>query len=454
MSNVYIISPNGGFFCESELYHHGIKGQRWGIRRYQKEDGSLTPAGKKRYYDTPELNKQKSEVDAAKSALRSSRKVRYLASNDLNIDYTDANLKALKKAERQVILDRAAVRRSKLKYDTNKEVARIQDKGIEFKNKSKHRLRLEEQYKKAGMTDEQAQAAANNRIRTEKLLAASAALTVGACALYVANKYRKERIDGVIKAGETLQRIEMQDTGGKLHDTFYVAQGKHDMKRYENMLGACRQRQTGHAYMMKLEATSDIKVASRDKARKVFGELYKTDPEFKKAVAPFVKEHYGGRNRIINLDDVSDRNIKKMYDNFNTGIVEKSMRDSGADQKFYAKLKSAGYGAIHDINDMKYSGYNAKKPLIVFDNSKNNIMVKSMNEMKGNLQGKGMAELAKAQAEEKTKYYVERIGPLSAAGLTATAVSTYRSNPAVQNYKNQHPNTNMTDRQIAEMLGV
>lgn len=33
----------------SELYHQGIKGQRWGIRRYQNEDGSLTPAGKDRY---------------------------------------------------------------------------------------------------------------------------------------------------------------------------------------------------------------------------------------------------------------------------------------------------------------------------------------------------------------------------------------------------------------------
>lgn len=31
------------------IMHHGIKGQRWGIRRYQNEDGSLTPAGKKRY---------------------------------------------------------------------------------------------------------------------------------------------------------------------------------------------------------------------------------------------------------------------------------------------------------------------------------------------------------------------------------------------------------------------
>lgn len=32
-----------------ELYHHGIKGMKWGIRRYENEDGTLTPAGKKRY---------------------------------------------------------------------------------------------------------------------------------------------------------------------------------------------------------------------------------------------------------------------------------------------------------------------------------------------------------------------------------------------------------------------
>lgn len=32
-----------------ELYHHGIKGQKWGIRRFQNEDGTLTDAGKARY---------------------------------------------------------------------------------------------------------------------------------------------------------------------------------------------------------------------------------------------------------------------------------------------------------------------------------------------------------------------------------------------------------------------
>jgi hypothetical protein len=33
----------------NELYHHGIKGQKWGVRRYQNKDGSLTKAGRSRY---------------------------------------------------------------------------------------------------------------------------------------------------------------------------------------------------------------------------------------------------------------------------------------------------------------------------------------------------------------------------------------------------------------------
>ena len=32
-----------------ELKHHGILGQKWGVRRYQNEDGTLTAAGKARY---------------------------------------------------------------------------------------------------------------------------------------------------------------------------------------------------------------------------------------------------------------------------------------------------------------------------------------------------------------------------------------------------------------------
>lgn len=37
------------YYEPGELKHHGIKGMKWGVRRYRNQDGSLTPAGRKRY---------------------------------------------------------------------------------------------------------------------------------------------------------------------------------------------------------------------------------------------------------------------------------------------------------------------------------------------------------------------------------------------------------------------
>lgn len=43
----------------NELYHHGIKGQKWGVRRFQNPDGTRTEAGKKREAESSVSNKKK-----------------------------------------------------------------------------------------------------------------------------------------------------------------------------------------------------------------------------------------------------------------------------------------------------------------------------------------------------------------------------------------------------------
>jgi len=53
-----------------ELTHWGIKGMRWGIRRFQNSDGSLTSAGKKRYGDSDE-KKEESYEDQKSRAIKS-----------------------------------------------------------------------------------------------------------------------------------------------------------------------------------------------------------------------------------------------------------------------------------------------------------------------------------------------------------------------------------------------
>jgi hypothetical protein len=64
------------------LYHHGIKGQRWGVRRYQNKDGSLTSAGKKRYNsDTRNTDVNKPNNTSNSRSLGKSKVDKILSSN-------------------------------------------------------------------------------------------------------------------------------------------------------------------------------------------------------------------------------------------------------------------------------------------------------------------------------------------------------------------------------------
>ena len=55
-----------------ELLHYGIRGMKWGIRRYQNEDGSLTDAGKKRYIGAGKRDRKYDMTADVRSRIRSS----------------------------------------------------------------------------------------------------------------------------------------------------------------------------------------------------------------------------------------------------------------------------------------------------------------------------------------------------------------------------------------------
>ena len=88
MDSNYIITPSGSFISEDEIYHHGIKGMKWGVRRYQNKDGTLTAAGKKR---------RKSEDLSSMSNEELRKKVNRMNNEQRYIDLTKSSSSGLSK---------------------------------------------------------------------------------------------------------------------------------------------------------------------------------------------------------------------------------------------------------------------------------------------------------------------------------------------------------------------
>lgn len=94
----------------NELQHWGIKGQRWGHRRFQNKDGSLTPAGRKRYDDDDgdapykkQYEAARKEIAAERAAQRNAKAVGKYEAKTAKLEYKQAKqeAKAQEKAEKR-----------------------------------------------------------------------------------------------------------------------------------------------------------------------------------------------------------------------------------------------------------------------------------------------------------------------------------------------------------------
>lgn len=106
-----------------ELYHHGILGQKWGIRRYQNADGSLTAAGRKRI----QKEQTKALISDIKSKNKEDRK-RISAQGKIDAKIAKANAKAQSKIEKEEAKANARI---------NKNIEKVKSKSLSKSDKDK-----------------------------------------------------------------------------------------------------------------------------------------------------------------------------------------------------------------------------------------------------------------------------------------------------------------------------
>ena len=399
---------------KDELYHFGVKGMKWGVRRYQNEDGSLTSLGKKR-------DKMLSDRKTANKHSTTSNMVKAQYSRR---EFEDA--------------------KTRLKLENQKK-------------KSKRQQDLEKKYIDQGFSKDEAEIKAYNRAKTETILKVAGGIALTSAAAYVAYKHYDKVTDRVFEKGSEIGRLT-NNGSEPTNRAFYGFVNKHDKDRYEGLYGKTLGA-NGPVYRKAMRAAGDINVASPESARKVLKNMFDTDKQsfdvFKKnidamasAVPPTTKQGKLWRKAKQELD--SGRIGDNTYKAFNTTLILHTKEQQPINDKFYSAMKKAGYGAIRDVNDKENSGYFAKNPLIVFDTDK--INVEGFTKL-GNDHIDSM--FAKEQGKIAAHALANEYGPIGAAFATSIGAMKLvkRSNETkfVENYRKQHPESTLSNNEILKM---
>ena len=416
---------------EDILQHVGVKGMKWGVRKKREKSKNEVKA--------------EATVEARKKALKTANLNLQKQTRNGLIPANQANLKAVSSAGLE------------LKYaKEDLSSTRILEK-LSSKPKSAMQLKAEEKYKAKGHSPDEAAVEAYKNIRVKKALtiAAGTAITVGS--IYAGVKISDNYLDRVIKGGTSLQNIAADNDG--VRDAFYSSKNALDKMKYKGLYGKTLMDRNGTAYAKEIKVLSDIKRVSPNNAKKALQELIDTDPEFSKGIKSVLQKDN------LNLGDTYAKKAMKygdalkagkvnkdLYETFNASLVDHSPEMQKLTDKFYDNLSKKGYNAIKDVNDSKYSGYNALNPIIAFGT-------------KGKVSVVDVKQLAKAEVD---KNYNKSMAMLVSRGLTqvgatyvvgiggavtgVNAINRAAANKAADKYIKANPNTKMSRTEIRRML--
>lgn len=280
-------------------------------------------------------------------------------------------------------------------------------------------------------------------------------VAVTALVAYGAYRYYDNHADRYISSDKILQTVHGGDVAERLTpgNPFYATYTKRDNTIYASKVFS---HFTDSSNVTKFYTKDGIKVASEATGKKVLNDLIKTNPE----VADY-------------MDKISHiRGKKKGYQQFNYSLVLRNDSDTtkklgldGVDHDrihkiFYDKLKERGYGGVIDINDSKVEGF-TWNPVIIFDNQKKHIVsstkasAEHLSE-KQTLKAAGYSlarKFALKPIDTKDPNVLMGGAYLSALGLS-TAVANKNTNAQanfVKRYLKDHPNTKLSNEQIAKM---
>lgn len=301
-----------------ELYHHGVLGMHWGVRRYQNLDGSYKNGAEGRY--DPEYTGTKRRGEAKAKTSRGS----------------------------------SAPKKEMTEWEKSW-TAHYMDKGKSL---------------------EDAEKAAKTRKKVLQMLAVGAGVAAaGAIGYSVYSRLAPRYCDKILKAGTKLQNVYGIKEGESLKDfsknsTFYSSFKKGDKKMYRGLMYGHIANQYGSDKVVNAVNTlgKNIKIASDKTASKELASLFpKGSKERDTLISELIKN---------GIDDVKDTDdgLWKVFNKYaplvrkETGYFDndndvKNLQNAWS--KFTDHMERKGYNGIYDIND-RNDGFQTKSPLITF----------------------------------------------------------------------------------------